>query len=120
MQFTVRYFIISCWMEETNSTWILSGPVCASMLANLIFLINIVRVLVTKLKAPASSCPVPTAPSASLPLNAATSDDDDDEEASTDGRSHRSQKKKNHRRSSGNGSSSNANTSQSGLRKAVR
>ncbi|KAI9556162.1 putative DH31 receptor [Daphnia sinensis] len=41
-----------CWMEESRSTWILSGPVCLSMLTNAFFLVNIVRVLVTKLKAP--------------------------------------------------------------------
>lgn len=41
-----------CWMEEGPTTWILSGPVCASMLANVFFLVNIVRVLVTKLKSP--------------------------------------------------------------------
>lgn len=41
-------------MEESRSTWILSGPVCLSMLANAVFLVNIVRVLVTKLRAPAS------------------------------------------------------------------
>lgn len=42
-------------MEESRSTWILSGPVCLSMLANAFFLVNIVRVLVTKLKAPSQS-----------------------------------------------------------------
>lgn len=42
-------------MDETRSTWILSGPVCLSMLANAFFLVNIVRVLVTKLKAPSAS-----------------------------------------------------------------
>lgn len=47
--------ISSCWMEESRSTWILSGPVCLSMLANAFFLVNIVRVLVTKLKAPSTS-----------------------------------------------------------------
>ncbi|EFX69566.1 putative DH31 receptor [Daphnia pulex] len=41
-----------CWMEESRSTWILSGPVCLSMLTNAFFLVNIVRVLVTKLRAP--------------------------------------------------------------------
>ena len=42
-------------MEESRSTWILSGPVCLSMLANAFFLVNIVRVLVTKLRAPSSA-----------------------------------------------------------------
>jgi hypothetical protein len=45
----------SCWMEESRSTWILSGPVCLSMLTNAFFLVNIVRVLVTKLRAPSSA-----------------------------------------------------------------
>lgn len=40
-----------CWIEESHYTLILSTPVCASILANLVFLINIVRVLVTKLRA---------------------------------------------------------------------
>lgn len=44
----------SCWMEEHSTMWILSGPVCISMLANVFFLVNIVRVLVTKLKSPGS------------------------------------------------------------------
>lgn len=42
---TVAY----CWIEESTCIWILSGPVCASMLLNLIFLINIIRVLLSKL-----------------------------------------------------------------------
>lgn len=42
-------------MEESRSTWILSGPVCLSMLTNAFFLVNIVRVLVTKLRAPSSA-----------------------------------------------------------------
>lgn len=45
----------SCWMEESRSTWILSGPVCVSMLTNTFFLVNIVRVLVTKLRAPTTT-----------------------------------------------------------------
>ncbi|XP_042890964.1 calcitonin gene-related peptide type 1 receptor-like isoform X2 [Penaeus japonicus] len=40
-----------CWIEESHYTFILSAPVCVSMLANLVFLVNIVRVLVTKLRA---------------------------------------------------------------------
>ncbi|XP_069180947.1 calcitonin gene-related peptide type 1 receptor, partial [Procambarus clarkii] len=40
-----------CWIEESHYTLILSTPVCLSILANLVFLINIVRVLVTKLRA---------------------------------------------------------------------
>ncbi|XP_076361905.1 calcitonin gene-related peptide type 1 receptor-like [Tachypleus tridentatus] len=42
---------VFCWIEESRFTWILSGPVCIFMLLNFIFLINIVRVLVTKLRA---------------------------------------------------------------------
>ncbi|XP_068219657.1 calcitonin gene-related peptide type 1 receptor-like [Palaemon carinicauda] len=40
-----------CWIEESHYTLLLSIPVCLSILANLVFLINIVRVLVTKLRA---------------------------------------------------------------------
>ncbi|UYV75061.1 CALCRL [Cordylochernes scorpioides] len=40
-----------CWMEESVYTWIISGPVCISMAINVVFLVNIVRVLWTKLKA---------------------------------------------------------------------
>ncbi|XP_071447508.1 calcitonin gene-related peptide type 1 receptor-like, partial [Hetaerina americana] len=39
-----------CWINETRFVWVLSGPVCASMIANLVFLVNIVRLLLTKLK----------------------------------------------------------------------
>ncbi|XP_046396747.1 calcitonin gene-related peptide type 1 receptor-like isoform X2 [Ischnura elegans] len=39
-----------CWIKETRFVWVLSGPVCASMIANLVFLVNIVRLLLTKLK----------------------------------------------------------------------
>ncbi|XP_037044421.1 calcitonin gene-related peptide type 1 receptor isoform X2 [Bradysia coprophila] len=41
-----------CWMNETVYTNALVAPVCVSMLLNLLFLCNIVRVLVLKLKAP--------------------------------------------------------------------
>ncbi|KAJ6641752.1 Calcitonin gene-related peptide type 1 receptor, partial [Pseudolycoriella hygida] len=41
-----------CWMNETIYTNVLVAPVCLSMLCNLLFLCNIVRVLVLKLKAP--------------------------------------------------------------------
>ncbi|XP_066986400.1 calcitonin gene-related peptide type 1 receptor-like [Macrobrachium rosenbergii] len=40
-----------CWINESYYSLILSIPVCLSILANLVFLINIVRVLVTKLRA---------------------------------------------------------------------
>ncbi|XP_068217450.1 calcitonin gene-related peptide type 1 receptor-like isoform X1 [Palaemon carinicauda] len=42
---------IHCWMEDSKYNYILSIPVVWSMLLNLFFLINIVRVLVTKLRA---------------------------------------------------------------------
>ncbi|KAL1121967.1 hypothetical protein AAG570_003375, partial [Ranatra chinensis] len=38
-----------CWIHESSYSWTLSLPVCASMIANLIFLVNIVRLLLTKL-----------------------------------------------------------------------
>lgn len=38
-------------MEESNYNYFLSIPVVLSMLLNFVFLINIVRVLVTKLRA---------------------------------------------------------------------
>ncbi|KAG1650525.1 Calcitonin gene-related peptide type 1 receptor [Nymphon striatum] len=41
----------SCWINESPFLWILSGPVCVSMLLNLAFLIKIVNVLVNKLRA---------------------------------------------------------------------
>lgn len=40
-----------CWIHESPYSWILNGPVCVSILLNFFFLINIVRVLVTKLRA---------------------------------------------------------------------
>lgn len=42
---------VLCWIEDSKYLWILNGPVCFSMLLNAFFLINIVRVLVTKLRA---------------------------------------------------------------------
>ncbi|KAG8325562.1 hypothetical protein J6590_064343 [Homalodisca vitripennis] len=45
----------SCWIHESLYSWTLSGPVCVSMLANLVFLINIVRLLLTKLHTGLSS-----------------------------------------------------------------
>lgn len=38
-----------CWMNESHIQWILTVPVLLSMLASLGFLINVVRVLLTKL-----------------------------------------------------------------------
>uniref|UniRef100_T1JAY5 Uncharacterized protein n=1 Tax=Strigamia maritima TaxID=126957 RepID=T1JAY5_STRMM len=44
--------ILRCWSDyNSNFTLILSAPILASMVANLVFLINIVVVLVTKLRA---------------------------------------------------------------------
>ncbi|XP_042204024.1 calcitonin gene-related peptide type 1 receptor-like isoform X4 [Homarus americanus] len=42
---------VYCWMEDGNYNYILNVPVVLSMLLNLFFLVNIVRVLVTKLRA---------------------------------------------------------------------
>ncbi|XP_055599017.1 calcitonin gene-related peptide type 1 receptor isoform X2 [Uranotaenia lowii] len=51
-----------CWMyESANVQSVLIGPVCISMLLNLVFLCNIVRVVLLKLKAPAG--PQGTGPS---------------------------------------------------------
>ncbi|XP_046674584.1 LOW QUALITY PROTEIN: calcitonin gene-related peptide type 1 receptor-like [Homalodisca vitripennis] len=46
---------LHCWIHESLYSWTLSGPVCVSMLANLVFLINIVRLLLTKLHTGLSS-----------------------------------------------------------------
>ncbi|KAF4532648.1 hypothetical protein B566_EDAN009829, partial [Ephemera danica] len=58
----VRYYVAGeteeCWMEDSYSTWLLTAPVLLSMLANMVFLINVVRVLLTKLH-PRSSSPAP-------------------------------------------------------------
>nr|QEY08359.1 calcitonin [Phenacoccus solenopsis] len=40
---------IHCWMEESSYLLVLSIPVCISMIANLFFLFNIVRLLLKKL-----------------------------------------------------------------------
>ncbi|CAM1323257.1 CALCRL (predicted), partial [Pycnogonum litorale] len=40
-----------CWINDSPYLWILSGPVCLSMLLNLGFLIKIVHVLITKIRA---------------------------------------------------------------------
>lgn len=48
-QFTT---FLRCWMNETLYTNVLVAPVCISMLLNLLFLFNIVRVLLLKLQAP--------------------------------------------------------------------
>ncbi|CAD7088171.1 unnamed protein product [Hermetia illucens] len=38
-----------CWMEDSELMWLLTAPVCISLIASCIFLINVVRVLVKKL-----------------------------------------------------------------------
>lgn len=43
----------SCWMEETMHYNVLRAPVVISLMLNLLFLCNIVRVLFMKLRAPA-------------------------------------------------------------------
>ncbi|XP_014664111.1 PREDICTED: calcitonin gene-related peptide type 1 receptor-like [Priapulus caudatus] len=40
-----------CWINESNYTWVIAGPVCASVVINLFFLCNIVRVLLQKMRA---------------------------------------------------------------------
>lgn len=99
--------IFSCWMEESRSTWILSGPVCLSMLANAFFLVNIVRVLVTKLRAPSTSSY--GAASHRRPSNRAVDDSYRPEENGLNGRVSRV-----------SSPSHRAGPSLSGLRKAVR
>lgn len=47
--------ICRCWMFESVYQWVLAGPVCVSIFANLVFLINIVRLLLTKLRGHPSS-----------------------------------------------------------------
>ncbi|XP_050436579.1 calcitonin gene-related peptide type 1 receptor-like [Adelges cooleyi] len=42
---------LHCWIHESLYLWILSGPVCVSVLTNFVFLINIVRLLLIKLHA---------------------------------------------------------------------
>lgn len=52
-RFYVHTAIASCWMNDTPYNNILVAPVCISMMLNLLFLCNIVRVLFMKLRAPA-------------------------------------------------------------------
>ncbi|MGH0117065.1 UNVERIFIED_CONTAM: hypothetical protein FKN15_028177 [Acipenser sinensis] len=45
------YYNDNCWISsETHLLYIIHGPICAALLVNLFFLLNIVRVLITKLK----------------------------------------------------------------------
>lgn len=46
--------LFSCWMSESPYSNVLVAPVCLSMLLNLLFLCNIVRVVLLKLRAPAA------------------------------------------------------------------
>ncbi|XP_060596486.1 calcitonin gene-related peptide type 1 receptor-like [Ruditapes philippinarum] len=40
----------ACWMSESNLQWIMYGPIVLSLSINVLFLANIVRLLVTKLR----------------------------------------------------------------------
>ncbi|KAM4602267.1 calcitonin gene-related peptide type 1 receptor-like [Polymixia lowei] len=45
------YYNDNCWVRsDTSLLYIIHGPICAAVLVNLFFLLNIVRVLITKLK----------------------------------------------------------------------
>ncbi|XP_058259700.1 calcitonin gene-related peptide type 1 receptor [Hemibagrus wyckioides] len=45
------YYNDFCWISSNTSLlYIIHGPICAALLVNLFFLLNIVRVLITKLK----------------------------------------------------------------------
>ncbi|KAF7711094.1 calcitonin gene-related peptide type 1 receptor [Silurus meridionalis] len=46
-----HYYNDNCWISSATSLlYIIHGPICAALLVNLFFLLNIVRVLITKLK----------------------------------------------------------------------
>ncbi|XP_033762946.1 calcitonin gene-related peptide type 1 receptor-like [Pecten maximus] len=40
-----------CWSSTTNENWILTGPVLVSLVVNFLFLLNILRILLSKLRA---------------------------------------------------------------------
>ncbi|KAG7503549.1 calcitonin protein-related peptide type 1 receptor-like [Solea senegalensis] len=44
------YFNDKCWVRPTSLLYITHGPMCAALVVNLFFLLNIVRVLITKLR----------------------------------------------------------------------
>ncbi|KAK2917445.1 calcitonin gene-related peptide type 1 receptor isoform X1 [Channa argus] len=45
------YYNDKCWVSsDTSLLYIIHGPICAALLVNLFFLLNIVRVLITKLR----------------------------------------------------------------------
>ncbi|XP_018797882.1 PREDICTED: diuretic hormone receptor isoform X4 [Bactrocera latifrons] len=51
ISYDVEKFDIGCpWMRETHVDWIFQGPVCAVLIMNLIFLLRIMWVLITKLR----------------------------------------------------------------------
>jgi hypothetical protein len=54
---TLFYFYHRCWFgyNLTPYYWILEGPRLAIIFVNLLFLLNIIRVLVTKLRSSSSS-----------------------------------------------------------------
>ncbi|XP_078065120.1 calcitonin gene-related peptide type 1 receptor-like isoform X1 [Mustelus asterias] len=46
-----NYFNDNCWMRiDTHLLYIVHGPICTALVVNLFFLLNIVRVLITKLR----------------------------------------------------------------------
>ncbi|CAL8139983.1 unnamed protein product [Orchesella dallaii] len=51
------YHPVHCWRDysERNEIWILLGPMIFALLANLLFLINIMRILLTKVQRPNST-----------------------------------------------------------------
>lgn len=59
----------SCWIHESIYSLALSAPVCISMVANFVFLINIVRLLLTKLHAAQTTSPPPRPAALSPPAN---------------------------------------------------
>nr|XP_019966708.1 PREDICTED: calcitonin gene-related peptide type 1 receptor-like isoform X2 [Paralichthys olivaceus] len=44
------YYDDKCWISPTSLLYIIHGPMCAALVVNLFFLLNIVRVLITKLR----------------------------------------------------------------------
>lgn len=56
----LKVFDCRCWIEESHYMWILIVPVIILLVCSTIFLINIVRVLITKLH-PKSASPAPLA-----------------------------------------------------------
>ncbi|AWO95953.1 putative calcitonin gene-related peptide type 1 receptor-like [Scophthalmus maximus] len=44
------YYNDKCWVSPTSLLYIIHGPMCAALVVNLFFLLNIVRILITKLR----------------------------------------------------------------------